>query len=89
MGQNLSKSISAVQCPAPVIPYKVELINMAQYNYFQYGDIIHFKCQTGYRLIGSNTLRCIASGEWLGSQPKCEGKYILKHLNYELAIKAT
>ena len=87
MGQNLSISISALQCPAPVIPQNGELINMSQYNTFLFGEIIYFKCQAGYRLIGSNSLRCIASGQWLGSQPECEGKYILKRLYHQLATR--
>ncbi len=49
---------------------------------YQYRATITYSCDTGYGLLGGDTVRaCISSstgpGEWSGTAPTCEGKYLL------------
>ena len=44
-------------------------------NDFTYGNNVSFTCRHGYRLIGSSTRTCQASGTWSGSNVFCNGRY--------------
>eukprot|EP00117_Sycon_ciliatum_P048173 scpid2370/ scgid5761/ Sushi, von Willebrand factor type A, EGF and pentraxin domain-containing protein 1; CCP module-containing protein 22; Polydom; Selectin-like osteoblast-derived protein; Serologically defined breast cancer antigen NY-BR-38 len=41
-------------------------------NVFTYNANVNFECEAGYRLQGSMTRRCQASGVWSGTQPTCQ-----------------
>ena len=41
---------------------------------YDHGDVITFKCNYGYDLIGSKQRRCTATGHWSGEQAVCRGK---------------
>ena len=38
------------------------------------GDTATYSCRPGYRLIGAATRTCLASGEWSGAPPRCQGE---------------
>ena len=40
-----------------------------------YNSVATYSCDDGYRLDGTNTRTCLASGDWSGSPPTCSGKY--------------
>ena len=43
------------------------------------GAIAIYKCDDGYKLIGSFTRNCLKDGSWSGKQPQCKGtKFISK-----------
>ena len=37
-------------------------------------NVIHFKCDEGFVLQGSNARRCLANGSWSGVKTFCKGK---------------
>jgi len=39
-----------------------------------YGDTCSFTCNTGYKLIGSDTRTCQSDGNWSGHETICTGK---------------
>ena len=39
--------------------------------------VVQFECNDGYKLKGSSTLQCLASGLWNGTTPQCEGMSVL------------
>ena len=41
------------------------------------GQIAVYSCNTGYNLVGDRTLTCQTSGNWSGSEPTCEGVYVV------------
>ena len=44
------------------------------------GDTVTYRCDDGYRLIGSATIVCQYDGRWNASIPTCEqGNFDLKH----------
>ncbi|CAH1248686.1 CSMD3 [Branchiostoma lanceolatum] len=55
-----------VRCAAPSSP-----ANGAVSNGSFYEDTVSYKCNTGYKLIGSSTQTCQANGQWLGIAPTC------------------
>ena len=40
----------------------------------EYGQTIHYECNDGYTLVGSDTIMCNETGEYHPQPPKCEGK---------------
>ncbi|CAH1170006.1 unnamed protein product [Phaedon cochleariae] len=38
-----------------------------------YGSVIEFSCNMGYKLIGPNTITCLANGQYDSLPPTCEG----------------
>ncbi|KAI8513809.1 hypothetical protein Bbelb_081330 [Branchiostoma belcheri] len=36
-----------------------------------YGDVVHFTCEQGYRLVGKSSLTCLSDGTWNGNSPTC------------------
>ena len=40
------------------------------------GDEVSFQCYQNYILVGEQVLKCLPTGNWNSSQPKCEGKLI-------------
>ena len=39
-----------------------------------YNSVATYSCNDSYRLVGTNTRTCSASGDWSGSAPTCSGK---------------
>ena len=65
----LKHLITAVDCGAPVAPKNGQMNGTS----FRYGDEVTFSCTKGFQLVGSQTLKCIASGVWIGNVPECTG----------------
>ena len=42
-----------------------------------YGQIAYYYCNTGYRLVGSSTRTCQATGSWSGSAPTCPRMFLI------------
>ena len=40
------------------------------------GNIIIFKCNAGYQLVGPQKRVCAANAQWSGVQPTCRGKAV-------------
>lgn len=40
-------------------------------------SILTYTCQTGYTILGISIRQCLASGQWSGAAPTCEGKSFL------------
>ncbi|XP_018585768.2 sushi, von Willebrand factor type A, EGF and pentraxin domain-containing protein 1 isoform X1 [Scleropages formosus] len=38
---------------------------------FNFGDVVEYVCFSGYEVVGSPFLRCLASGSWVGKVPQC------------------
>ncbi|KAI8483461.1 hypothetical protein Bbelb_387930 [Branchiostoma belcheri] len=57
---------AAAQCPllSPPLHGSVSDCN-------SYGDVVHFTCEQGYRLVGKSSLTCFSDGTWNGNSPKC------------------
>lgn len=43
-------------------------------NNFKIKSTVHFSCDVGYILHGSEERTCMANGSWTGKQPECKGK---------------
>ncbi|XP_076807337.1 sushi, von Willebrand factor type A, EGF and pentraxin domain-containing protein 1-like [Clavelina lepadiformis] len=58
-----------LSCPAIETPDngKMECVES-----FRYRSLCRFRCDEGYKLVGSPTTRCRADLSWSGSMPKCE-----------------
>ncbi|XP_067864985.1 complement factor B-like [Heterodontus francisci] len=57
------------KCPVPSIEQGVLFPNSASYNP---GDTVHFECDDGYRLLGSESRTCLINGRWNGTTAVCE-----------------
>ena len=59
--------------------YKVTYIHVFYNSIFitsyTYGSSVEYICDPGYKLVGSNTLYCAASGAWSGDAPQCLRKH--------------
>ena len=42
-----------------------------------FGENATYSCNTGYNLVGDSTRTCQATGNWSGSEPTCQGMYIV------------
>ena len=38
-----------------------------------FGQAATYNCDTGYNLVGDSTRTCVATGNWSGSEPTCQG----------------
>ncbi|XP_019630392.1 PREDICTED: E-selectin-like [Branchiostoma belcheri] len=59
-------SCTAVQCPLPSPP-----LNGFMTGSNSYGDVVNFKCNPGYNLVGTSSLSCLSDGTWNGNLPSC------------------
>ena len=39
-------------------------------------NVVVYSCNPGFRLVGSSSLTCLASGSWSGVAPTCQGMFI-------------
>lgn len=53
-----------------------------------FGTVYEFKCDTGYRQIGSPTILCRSEGQWSSEQPSCKSmlNLIIQNINYLLCF---
>ena len=49
---------------------------------FTFMKTVHYLCHPGYRLNGSSTRTCTASGTWTGSSPSCVQHYFYGNCLY-------
>ncbi|KAL0279548.1 UNVERIFIED_CONTAM: hypothetical protein PYX00_001077 [Menopon gallinae] len=40
---------------------------------YLYSDVIEYRCDRGYNLVGNATRVCLENGTWSGDQPNCQG----------------
>ncbi|XP_077536127.1 protein lev-9-like [Haemaphysalis longicornis] len=50
----------------------VDEFEMTNYTTFPVDTVVHFRCESGYRMRGLARLLCLQTG-WFGSPPHCEG----------------
>ena len=67
----LLRLVSGVDCGDPGLP---------PYGYrngsnFGFGGVVTFYCGKGYKLLGLTSVKCMASGKWLGQVPDCVRMY--------------
>ncbi|XP_070536269.1 complement factor B-like [Ptychodera flava] len=61
-------SCEEIRCPDPGHPESGRRLG----NSFHLGDVINFKCYSGYRLLGSASRTCMANGRWNGTLSVCD-----------------
>ena len=69
--------IAAVSCPYPRSPSHGSLSG----DDFTFGKKISYNCEPGYKITGSRTRTCTASGTWSGTQPTCTGKSLGRQID--------
>ena len=65
-----------VQCDSPLVPKNGDVI-LRRANY---GALVSFECDAGYHLVGDRVLRCELSGNWNGTEPRCQGRIYVVEL---------
>ncbi|XP_016004104.2 P-selectin isoform X2 [Rousettus aegyptiacus] len=63
----------AIKCPELLAPEWGSLDCSDTRGEFSVGSTCHFSCHKGFRLEGSNDVKCTASGRWTAPPPTCEG----------------
>ncbi|XP_061201343.1 P-selectin-like isoform X2 [Neopsephotus bourkii] len=63
---------TAITCPVLSAPDWGELNCSHLHGNFAFGSTCAFSCQTGFSLMGSESLQCMATGTWTGDTPHCE-----------------
>ena len=41
------------------------------------GSVANYTCDTGYDLVGDTTRTCQSDGQWSGSEPTCQSKFVI------------
>lgn len=65
-------------------------VQVSEKQFYQAGEILHFSCQSGYKLIGEANIRCVPSrpAKWSHPPPVCKGSLylqpIVKHMSFFL-----
>ncbi|KAM4655454.1 P-selectin-like isoform 2-T2 [Amazona ochrocephala] len=67
-----SPRCEAVACPVLSAPDQGKLNCSHLHGNFTFGSICIFSCQTGFTLMGPESLECTAMGTWTGDSPRCE-----------------
>ncbi|KAM9007946.1 P-selectin-like isoform 11-T12 [Ara ararauna] len=62
----------AAICPVLSAPDQGKLNCSHLHGNFTFGSICAFSCQTGFALMGPDSLECTAMGTWTGESPRCE-----------------
>ncbi len=65
----MAPPVAAVSCEDPGLPVHGQRV----LSELRFGGIANFSCDDGYKLLGNPSMRCLASGNWLGRVPSCEG----------------
>ncbi|NWS43980.1 LYAM3 protein, partial [Probosciger aterrimus] len=66
----------AVACPVLSAPEQGKLNCSHLHRNFTFGSRCAFSCQTGFALMGPESLECMATGTWTGDSPQCEGRVV-------------
>ncbi|KAI8490265.1 hypothetical protein Bbelb_320030 [Branchiostoma belcheri] len=61
-----SPTCTAAQCPLLSPP-----LHGSESGSNSYGDVVHFTCEQGYRLVGNSSLTCLSDGTWSGRSATC------------------
>lgn len=56
-------------------------------NNFKIKSTVHFSCDIGYILHGSEERTCLANGSWTGRQPECKGRSAKVRSFYKLSCQ--
>ena len=56
-----------VSCPNPGAPRN----GIRDGTKFKYGRRVKYSCNTGYKLVGSISRKCMSNGKWSGKRAKC------------------
>lgn len=76
IGSSLAMSVlthvclSAETCPQPVVPPNGRMLGRSM----RVGHDVHFVCDAGFRLVGSETRACRQDRTWSGTQPSCRSE---------------
>uniref|UniRef100_A0A8D0FG20 Fibulin 7 n=1 Tax=Strix occidentalis caurina TaxID=311401 RepID=A0A8D0FG20_STROC len=62
--------LSAETCPQPVVPLNGRMLGRST----RVGHDVHFVCDAGFRLVGSETRACRHDRTWSGTQPFCRSE---------------
>uniref|UniRef100_A0A669PM62 p-selectin n=3 Tax=Phasianus colchicus TaxID=9054 RepID=A0A669PM62_PHACC len=62
----------AITCPELRAPEHGELNCSHLHGSFAFGSICDFSCQPGFELMGSQSRKCMATGNWTGDIPQCK-----------------
>ena len=62
---------SAVDCGDPGTPTN----GQRSLSSTTYNSVVTYTCDVGYTLQGSNSKKCLYTGQWKGSVPLCIGKF--------------
>ena len=65
----VNKTCVPKQCPSLKNPMNGKLLSTK--SKYHFGDFVHFYCDFGYVMIGSQTLICTSNGQWNGTVPEC------------------
>ena len=65
---------TVVMCPTLVAPANGSLVLSGN----TFGETANYTCNTGFILEGDSTLTCGGDGQWTGSPPVCNRKYLSK-----------
>ncbi|XP_078664120.1 complement receptor type 1-like [Branchiostoma floridae x Branchiostoma belcheri] len=55
-----------VQCPEPATPE-----HSTKTGGYNYRDVVHYTCDTGYNLFGAEDITCLADATWSDNAPNC------------------
>ena len=69
-------NISAIKCGDPGYP----LNGYREGTDFSLNKKVSYRCETGFRLVGSEDRQCLPSGHWTGHEPTCEGNHVYQIL---------
>ena len=67
-------------CPTLVPPANGNLVLSGN----TFGETANYTCNTGFILEGDSTLTCGGDGQWIGSSPVCNRKYLSKDFSLRL-----
>lgn len=62
--------LSTETCPQPVVPLNGRMLGRS----VRVGHDVHFVCDAGFRLVGSETRACRQDHTWSGTQPFCRSE---------------
>lgn len=68
-----SSSSSSTACFPPGIPQNGAR-NSSSTDQYNVNDVVVYRCEDGFRLVGASSRSCQSSGQWTGSLPRCEGE---------------
>ncbi|NXX49726.1 LYAM3 protein, partial [Tricholaema leucomelas] len=60
-----------IKCSALATPTMGQAVCSHLYGDFTFGSMCAFSCQTGFVLMGPESLKCTATGIWTGDTPQC------------------